>query len=146
MFIIVDALESVDASVLGEERLVIAMKHIGGSITMTTTTDLVAFAVSTVSDFPAVHLFCIYAALSIFFAYAMLITLFLGLLTWDIHRIERGQKDIFPCRKRLEKNEQMENPWIKTEEDFSRKVGYFILTVGNFQTSWAFFTTSFLTG
>lgn len=130
MFIIVDALESVDPSVPGEERLVIAMKHIGGSITMTTTTDLVAFAVSTVSDFPAVHLFCVYAALSIFFAYAMLITLFLGLLTWDIHRIERGQRDICPCRRRLEENERTENPWVKTTEDFSKKV-FFLLIARN---------------
>ena len=64
MFIIVDAMESVDSDVQGPERLVIAMKHIGGSITMTTSTDLVAFAVSTVTDFPAVRLFCVYAALS----------------------------------------------------------------------------------
>jgi len=97
MFIIIDAVESVDPDIQGPERLVIAMKHIGGSITMTTTTDLVAFAVSTVSDFPAVHLFCVYAALSIFFAYAMLLTLFLGLITADIHRLEEGKRDVCPC-------------------------------------------------
>jgi len=121
MFIIVEALESVDSDIQGEERLVIAMKHIGGSITMTTSTDLVAFAVSTVSDFPAVHLFCVYAALSIFFAYAMLITLFLALLTWDIHRIERGQRDICPCRKPIEEAKER-NPWEKEKEDFSKRV------------------------
>lgn len=97
MFIIVDAVESVDPDIQGPERLVIAMKHIGGSITMTTTTDLVAFAVSTVSDFPAVHLFCVYAALSIFFAYVMLLTLFLGLITADINRLEKGKRDVCPC-------------------------------------------------
>ena len=123
MFIIVEALESVDPDIQGEERLVIAMKHIGGSITMTTSTDLVAFAVSTVSDFPAVHLFCVYAALSIFFAYVMLITLFLALLTWDIHRIERSQPDICPCRKPIEEARD-QNPWLKTEEDISKKVSF----------------------
>lgn len=122
MFIIVDALESVDPDIQGEERLVIAMKHVGGPITMTTTTDLVAFAVSTISDFPAVHLFCVYAALSILFAYLMLVTLFLGLLTWDIHRLERGQRDIFPCRKPIEEGKRDENPWIKSKDDISKRV------------------------
>eukprot|EP00111_Clytia_hemisphaerica_P010341 TCONS_00030235-protein len=122
MFIIVEAMESVDPDIQGDERLVKAMKHIGGSITMTTSTDLVAFAVSTVSDFPAVHLFCVYAALSIFFAYAMLITLFLALLTWDIHRIERGQRDICPCKKPIEEAKRSPNPWLKTEEDFSKRM------------------------
>ena len=88
---------------------------------MTTSTDLVAFAVSAVSDFPAVKLFCIYAALSIVFAYLMLITLFLALLTWDIHRIERGGRDICPCRAPIEQGEDV-NPWLKEKEDFSRTV------------------------
>ena len=122
MFIIVDALERVDSDIQGEERLVIAMKHIGGSITMTTSTDLVAFAVSTVSDFPAVHLFCTYAAFSIFFTYVMLITLFVALLTWDIHRIENGKRDICPCRKPIEQGETTVNPWLKEKEDFSKTV------------------------
>ena len=121
MFIMVDTLESVDHSILGEERLVVAMKAIGGSITMTTTTDLVAFAVSTVSDFPAVHLFCIYASLSIFFAYVMLNTLFLALLVLEVRRIERGQRDVGPCCGRVDK-EKLGNPWYKKDEDLSKKV------------------------
>ena len=121
MFIIVEALESVDPDIQGEERLVIAMKHIGGSITMTTSTDLVAFAISTVSDFPAVHMFCVYAALSIVFAYLMLITLFLAILTWDIHRIEKGKPDICACRKPIEEA-RGQNPWLKEKEDISKRV------------------------
>ena len=141
MFIIVEALESVDPDVQGEERLVIAMKHIGGSITMTTSTDLVAFAVSTVSDFPAVHLFCVYAALSIFFAYVMLITLFLALLTWDIHRIERSQPDICPCRKPLEEARD-QNPWLKTEEDISKRVSFVYLIGKKFRLGELMFSAS----
>ncbi|XP_066923421.1 patched domain-containing protein 3-like isoform X3 [Clytia hemisphaerica] len=132
MFIIVDAMESADPDIQGEERLVVAMKHIGGSITMTTSTDLVAFAVSAVSDFPAVKLFCIYAALSIVFAYLMLITLFLALLTWDVHRIERGGRDICPCRAPIEQGEDV-NPWLKEKEDFTkifmRKWGEILMTM-----------------
>lgn len=121
MFIMIDALESVDPLIKGDERLVIAMRHVGGSITMTTTTDLVAFAVSTISSFPAIHLFCIYASLSIFFAYAMLNTLFLAILTWDLRRIERGQRDVCPCAGSVDK-EKLGNPWQKKEVDFSKKV------------------------
>ena len=121
MFIIVDAMETVDSDVQGPERLVIAMKHIGGSITMTTSTDLVAFAVSTVTDFPAVRLFCVYAALSILFAYGMLITLFLALLTADINRIEAGKRDVCPC---CTVEDYSENPWLKTDVSLSKKVCY----------------------
>ena len=121
MFIIIDATESIDPNIKGPERLVVAMKHVGGSITMTTSTDLVAFAVSTVSHFPAVHIFCVYAALSIFFAYVLLITLFLALVTADIHRMECGRRDVFSCCKAkiLYLNS---NPWEKTKEKFSKKV------------------------
>ena len=120
MFIIVEGMESVDPDIQGPERLVLSMKHVGGSITMTTTTDLVAFAVSTVTDFPAVRLFCIYAALSIFFAYFMLVTLFLAILTWDIHRVEAGKRDVCPCIKVEGHNN--DNPWLKEEDNISKKV------------------------
>lgn len=121
MFIVIDATESIDPNIKGPERLVVAMKHVGGSITMTTSTDLVAFAVSTVSHFPAVHIFCVYAALCIFFAYVLLITLFLALVTADIHRMESGRRDVFPCGKAklLYLNS---NPWEKIGEKFSKKV------------------------
>lgn len=125
MFIIVDAMEEVDPDVQGPERLVIAMKHIGGSITMTTMTDLVAFAVSTVSDFPAVHLFCVYAALSIFFAYFMLITLFVALLTADIHRVEAGKRDLFPCCRAKNYSPEEVNPWEKNKSRVGKKVTFF---------------------
>ena len=38
MFMIIDAAESVDPDIQGPQK----MKHVGGSITMTTSTDLVA--------------------------------------------------------------------------------------------------------
>ena len=123
MFIIIDATESVDPDIQGPERLVVAMKHVGGSITMTTSTDLVAFAVSTVSNFPAIYLFCVYAIffVSIFFAYAMLITLFLALVTADIHRVESGKRDVCPCCKAKAFDKNI-NPWKQTKEKFSKKV------------------------
>ena len=88
---------------------------------MTTITDLVAFAVSTVSDFPAVHLFCVYASLTIFFAYFMIITLFLALLTLDILRIEKGKRDLCPCCTANNYDPDV-NPWEKKKSSFARKV------------------------
>ena len=121
MFIIVHAMDTVDSDVKGPERLVVAMKHIGGSITMTTVTDLVAFGVFAVTDFPAVRLFCVYAALSILFAYVMLITLFLALLTADINRIEAGKRDVCCC---CTVEDYSQNPWLKTDASLSKKVCY----------------------
>ena len=121
IFIIVDAVEEVDPDIQGPERIAQALKHVGGSITMTTITDLVAFAVSTVSDFPAVHLFCVYASLSIFFAYFMIITLFLALLTLDVLRIEKGKRDLCPCCTARNYDPDV-NPWEKKKSSFARKV------------------------
>ena len=73
------------------------MARSGPTITMTTLTDLVAFAVSCRSIFPAIRLFCTYAALAIWSAFFMLITFFVGCMWFDIKRINAGRQDLLPC-------------------------------------------------
>ena len=73
------------------------MARSGPTITMTTLTDLVAFAVSCRSIFPAIRLFCTYAALTIFSAFLMLVTFFVGCMWFDIKRINAGRRDFLPC-------------------------------------------------
>ena len=75
------------------------MARSGPTITMTTLTDLVAFAVSCRSIFPAIRLFCTYAALAIWSAFFMLISFFVGCMWFDIKRINSERRDFFPCLK-----------------------------------------------
>ena len=73
------------------------MARSGPTITMTTLTDLVAFAVSGRSIFPAIRFFCTYAALAIWSAFFMLVTLFVGFMWLDIKRINAKRRDVLPC-------------------------------------------------
>ena len=73
------------------------MARSGPTITMTTLTDLVAFAVSCRSLFPAIRFFCTYAALAIWSAFFLLVTLFVGFIWFDIKRINAGRRDFLPC-------------------------------------------------
>ena len=76
------------------------MARSGPTITMTTLTDLVAFAVSCRSIFPAIRFFCTYAALTIWSAFFMLVTFFVGFMWFDIKRINAERRDFLPCLMR----------------------------------------------
>ena len=73
------------------------MSRSGPTITMTTLTDLVAFAVSSRSKFPAIRFFCAYAALGLTFAFILLVTFFVACTWFDIKRIMAKRRDILPC-------------------------------------------------
>ena len=75
------------------------MARSGPTITMTTLTDLVAFAVSCRSVFPVIRLFCAYAAFAILAAFFMLVTFFVGCIWLDIKRINAERRDFLPCLK-----------------------------------------------
>ncbi len=75
------------------------MARSGPTITMTTLTDLVAFAASCRSIFPAIRYFCTYAALTIWAAFFMLVTFFVGCMWFDIRRIHSQRRDFVPSLK-----------------------------------------------
>ena len=63
------------------------MKTAGTSITLTSVTDAVAFALGTTTSFPALKYFCIYAAIGIMLDFWFQISLFTACLVWDEQRI-----------------------------------------------------------
>ena len=73
------------------------MARSGPTIIMTTLTNLVVFAVSCHSIFPAIRLFCTYAALTIWSTFFMLATFFVGCMWFDIKRITVHTRDFLPC-------------------------------------------------
>ena len=120
MFIIVDELGSTSSNIRGEERLGLVLKRVGAPITMTTCTSLVAFALSTVSEFPGIRYFGQYAAVALTTTYLMMMTLFLGVLKFEIQRVESGRKDYFPFCLKEEGRDQ--NPWRGTGSRISNKI------------------------
>lgn len=122
MFIIIDAVDREDSKLSGPQRIAKAVGGIGASITMTTLTDLVAFFVSMVTDFPAIRYFCMYAAVSITFCYLLVITVFLAFLAHDVRRIERRRKDLMPCV--VDTKLTADEVWKDGKETISNKVGF----------------------
>jgi len=110
-------LDSIDPDIRGIPRLQKALGNVGASITMTTLTDLVAFAVSASTDFPAIRYFCIFASVSIFLAYFMVMTLLVAYISIDIKRIESGRLDIVPCIRKANYE-----PWKNSAVTVSNKV------------------------
>ena len=74
MFILVDELDRQDPQLSVVDTVKKVMRHSGPTVTMTTITDLVAFAVSTSTAFPAIKYFCTFAATSITLAYLFIVT------------------------------------------------------------------------
>ena len=119
IFIITNCIDRQDDTMTIPEKIAKAMGNVGASITMITITDLVAFLVSTVTDFPAIMYFCIYIAFSIVFSYILVCTLFTALLAIDMERIENKRKDFFPCVPTTFSNENI----VKSnEKSFFSKV------------------------
>ena len=91
MFVIMQSWENLT----GEEkqhdlitRFGITMRHAGVAVTITSVTDLFAFAIGATSVMPGLQSFCIYAALGIFFIYIFQCTFFLGWFVLDQKRLE----------------------------------------------------------
>ena len=74
-----------------------AMARAGASITVTSATDLVAFAISSSSGLPALASFCAYAAISIFFLYTFASTFFTACLVLDERRQRDNRRECLCC-------------------------------------------------
>ncbi|XP_065650036.1 patched domain-containing protein 3-like [Hydra vulgaris] len=118
IFIILDCLDRQDPSLRGSQRVSKTMGQIGASITMTTLTDLVAFGISMVTEFPAIKYFCMYAAFSITICFILVTTLFLAVLTYEVQRIENGRQDFLIChvKKTISRNESQQSISTKLME------------------------------
>lgn len=95
-FILVDELDRQPRQVGVVMAIKDTLSKTGATITMTTVTDLVAFAVGTLTSFPAIWYFCIYAALAVTFSYLLMITFFVAAMSFDVRRIKAGRRDCLP--------------------------------------------------
>ena len=122
MFIFVDELDRQDPQLSVVDTVKKVMRHSGPTVTMTTITDLVAFAVSTSTAFPAIKYFCTFAATSITLAYLFIVTFFIAFVTFDIRRMKSGRRDCLPfCRAPNATNNP--SPWYQPQmQQISNKV------------------------
>ena len=121
MFIIVDHLDRQDRHLKVSATVRQVMSGTGVTITMTTLTDLVAFAVSTKSQFPSITYFCTYAALTISFAFLMIVTVFVALLSFDVRRIKANRRNCLPICHAPEPKEG-NPPWDEPRPQLSNRL------------------------
>lgn len=108
------------------EQMALMLQHAGASITVTSFTDVVAFAIgaSTVRSFnfvfhlkfkisriniviqvlPSLQSFCIYAAVGVFFTYLLCLTFVMAVFALDERRINENRHPIFPCIVRKDRD------------------------------------------
>lgn len=121
MFIMLDHLDRQDRTLNIPTTVRRVMSGTGVTITMTTLTDLVAFAVSTNSRFPSITYFCTYAALTISCAFLMIVTVFVALLSLDVRRIKANRRNCLPfCLAPQPKEGQP--PWDEPRTQVSNKL------------------------
>ena len=102
MFVIVQAYDNLspaERSAPVQARIGTAMKHAGVSITVTSLTDIVAFAIGSLTVLPALRSFCIYAAVGIGAVYLLQATLFVAFFSLDQRRMDSRRNGILCCYK-----------------------------------------------
>jgi len=80
-----------------EEKIALSLKHAGVSVTVTSVTDVFAFAVGSVTNMPGLESFCVTVAIGLGSIYLLMVSWFTAWLTLDERRIEASQDGIFPC-------------------------------------------------
>ncbi|XP_058824384.1 NPC intracellular cholesterol transporter 1-like [Topomyia yanbarensis] len=89
------------------EQMGLMLKHAGASITVTSLTDLVAFAVGSITVLPSLQSFCIYAAAGVLMMYFFAITFYVAIFTLDEQRIAARRNSFAPWIVHSEKSTKL---------------------------------------
>ncbi|CAG9466255.1 unnamed protein product [Pedinophyceae sp. YPF-701] len=103
MFVLVNGLDVVRVrhpSASAEELFRLNAETFGTSITVTSLTNILGFALGTATVIPAVRWFCAYAAVAIAFDWALQLTLFTAMMAVDDRRRAASRCDLLCCVKR----------------------------------------------
>lgn len=99
MFVIIQAWESLteeEKKKDTKEKIGCMLKHAGVSITVTSITDIVAFAVGASTIIPALRSFCLWVCVGVVFTFLFQITLFVACISFDQRRA-LSQRDACCC-------------------------------------------------
>ena len=86
MFIIIEAYRHTKPEDTVETRMNHTFVEAAVSITITSITDFLGFAIGAITFFPSVQLFCIYTSVAVIFDYILQITLFAAFMAYDARR------------------------------------------------------------
>ena len=96
-FVITNAFDTTSKKGTVPHRMRDALAHAATSVTVTSLTDFVAFAISTSSALPALSSFCMYAAVTIAVLFGLQVTFFAASLALDEERQQLRHTDCCPC-------------------------------------------------
>jgi len=91
------------------EKFGLAMGKSGVAITITSVTDVVAFAVGGSTVLPALRSFCFYASVGIIAVFFFQCTFFVAVMALDQRRVESNRNGFLPCFKHKKKVENVCN-------------------------------------
>lgn len=92
-FIIMGSYARSDPKMSAEERMRETIDDVGVSITLTTTTSVLAFAIGSLSSVPAIIWVCLYAFPCVIMVYMYQITFFVACIMLDQKRIDENRRD-----------------------------------------------------
>ena len=104
MFIMISAWRQTNVQESTKERIKESFQEAALSITITSITDVVAFGIGSISYFYSIRLMCIFAAVSVVFAYVYMITFFAACMVIIGYREEQNRHAV-TFRKVLPKKE-----------------------------------------
>mmetsp|Transcript_8790 Transcript_8790/g.15410 ORF Transcript_8790/g.15410 Transcript_8790/m.15410 type:complete len:927 (-) Transcript_8790:63-2843(-) len=97
VFIVTNAFRRTNPEATSAERAADALQHAGVSVTVSSLTNVVAFALGSTTVIPDLSSFCKYAALTFFFLWIFLPTFFTAILVLNERRVLAGRLDVFCC-------------------------------------------------
>lgn len=123
MFIITGGFERTDPNKDVVERTVETIEEVGGSITVSSITTVVAYILGSIfSSMPGVKWFCIYAFTVIFVDFVFQLTFFIAIIGIDDRRIKANRYDCCICFKSSKVREES-NVEASTAEDAPPTLG-----------------------
>jgi Niemann-Pick C1 protein len=107
------------------DRIEEMMEDVGMSITITTLTSALAFALGCTSSVPSVYWLCLYAFPTILIDFLYQITFFVALIVLDEKRIQENRRDVCVCFtvKNLEQEEVIEQVQQEGEQEGEEQGG-----------------------
>ena len=105
-FILSGAYSRTDHTKTPVERVHATIEDVGVSITLTTLTSTLAFALGTISEIPAVYWLCQYAFPTIMIVFLYQLTYFVASMVLDDERARDGRRDCCTCIRTEDHDEQ----------------------------------------
>ena len=102
------------------------LAHAGVAITITSVTDVVAFAVGGSTILPALRSFCFFAAVGIFAVFVFQSTFFVAVMSIDRRRVESNRNVLLPCYKHKKTPKAVCNKSSNFSEEIFKLYGRFL--------------------